>query len=348
MINLKKRFIVALLLILLIFIAGCKTKKGIEKALEEIRSGTEGIVVSFLPNAPPEKIFVAEKDEEFEIILEVKNKGAYPQPNEGNNGQAPRIGKVYISGFDKNIITIKPKEGGIDDLSTRALEGKSSINPNGGLDIIGFTATVSAEKLNVEKYDPTLLATACYNYQTVAGPSVCIDPLPYSTNDKKVCQVQDVTLTSQGAPIAVTRIDEEAFASKIQFKITIKNVGKGDVIKEDALDRCNPFGEQKISRDDVDKVMLEYVKISNTPLLCGPFSDGPVKGYDRGLIRLINNEGFIICELSAEKYSNTLSAYTTPLVIELSYGYRNTAEKKIQIKKENIQLDVVQIPSRKA
>lgn len=335
MINLEKRFIVALLLILLIFIAGCKGGKSVEKALEEIRSGTEGIVVSFLPNAPPEKIFVADKDEEFEIILELRNRGAYPQPGEGSNGQAPSIGKVYLSGFDKNIITVKPKEDGINDLSTRALEGKSSINPNGGQDIIGFVATVITDNLNVEKYDPTLLATACYNYQTVAGPSVCIDPLPYSTNDKKVCQVQDTTLTSQGAPIAVTRIDEEAFASKIQFKITIKNVGKGDVLKEGALDKCDPFGEQKISRDDIDKIFLKYVKISNTPLLCGPFAAGLVKSDEGGLIRLINNEGFIICELSAEAYSNTLSAYTTPLVIQLNYGYRNTAEKKLQINKPN-------------
>ena len=34
------------------------------------------------------------------------------------------------------------------------------------------------------------------------------------------------------------------------------------------------------------------------------------------------------------KYSNKISAYTTPLVVELTYGYRNTVQRKILIKKE--------------
>ncbi|MBS3129018.1 hypothetical protein J4410_07800, partial [Candidatus Woesearchaeota archaeon] len=33
-------------------------------------------------------------------------------------------------------------------------------------------------------------------------------------------------------------------------------------------------------------------------------------------------------------YSNQISAYTTPLLIQLTYGYRNTIQKKILIKKE--------------
>ncbi|MBI2656990.1 hypothetical protein HYX03_04585 [Candidatus Woesearchaeota archaeon] len=182
------------------------------------------------------------------------------------------------------------------------------------------------------------MATACYPYETVAGPSVCIDPNPYSTiKEKKVCEVQNIALSNQGAPVAITKIDEEAFATKTQFKITIRNVGNGDVLTTyAAYNKCDPYGQEsqtKIQREDVDRVRILSVKISNNPLTCGPFVDGNVKDTS-GNIRIINGEGFVICELPSSAYSNKISAYTTPLSIRLSYGYRNTAEKKILIKKE--------------
>ena len=303
MIKLKKKFIFAVFLILIFLISGCNIgKKDTKKSLEEIRTGTEGISISFLPNAPPETIHVEQGiDSAFDVVLELKNKGAYPQPNEGTQRLAPGFSNLFLSGYD----------------------------------IISFKGTVKSNSLNVEKYEPTLLATACYYYSTVAGPSVCIDPNPYSTiKENKVCTVQGLTLSNQGAPIAVTKIDEEAFSTKTQFRITIKNVGGGDVLKEDALsDKCNPSGDAKIEREDIDKVYIGGVKISDKNLDCGPFSDGAIKGTI-GYIRLINGEGFVICELPKSAYSNQISAYTTPLLIQLTYGYRNTIQKKILIKKE--------------
>ncbi|MBI2654628.1 hypothetical protein HYX02_07545 [Candidatus Woesearchaeota archaeon] len=338
MINLKRRLIFVLVLVLLIAASGCKIKgkgdtKKTQKSIDEIRAGTEGIVMNFLANAPPEKLHVEPgADNSFDVVLELKNKGAYPQPDEGVSGLAPGFGKVFLSGYDTNILTFDKTDS---DLSQKALEGKSSINPNGGQDLLTFKGKINAENLNVEKYEPTLLATVCYYYFTIAGPSVCIDPNPYSTvKEKKVCTVQDTTLSDQGASIAVTKIDEEAFATKTQFRITIKNVGGGDALKADAaLEKCNPHGTQKIEREDIDKVNLMSVKAADKLLQCGPFAEGNVKGTG-GLIRLINGEGFVICELSSSEYSNKISAYTTPLVIQLSYGYRSTIERKLQIKKE--------------
>ena len=338
MMKLKKSLVLAIVIFLLVLISGCKGKST-EKSLEEIRTGTEGITMNFLPNAPPAKIHVEKgappEANIFEVVLELKNKGAYPQPDEGTGGLGPSFGKIFLSGYDTNIITLESKDGKSGDLSTKTLEGKSTINPNGGQDILSFTGKIIPENLNVEKYEPTLLATACYYYLTIAGPSVCIDPNPYSTiKEKKVCEVQDTTLSNQGAPVAVTKIDEEAFATKTQFKITIKNVGNGDVLKADAANnKCDPFGTQKIQRDDIDKVNLMWVKVSDKALMCGPFAESNVKSTG-GLVRLINGEGFVICEMPNSEYGNKISAYTTPLLIQLSYGYRNTIEKKIQIKQE--------------
>lgn len=324
------RKILIFVILILILISGCRGKKDVQKALEEIRTGTEGVVTIFLPNAPPDKIHVAKEDKnEFEVVLELKNKGAYPQPDEG--GSEAAFGKVYLSGYDQKIVSFTPN---IRDMNRKTLEGKSTINPNGGLDLLSFTGKIDFNNLNVEKYEPTLLATACYRYFTVAGPSVCIDPNPYSTvKEKKVCEIKDITLSNQGAPIAITKIDEEAFATRIQFKITIKNVGGGDVIKSDAFEKCGPSGTEKVVREDVDKVYIQEVRISDNLLRCGPFAEGDVKGI-YGYVRLINGEGFVICELPKSAYEQSKTAFTTPLKIWLSYIYRNTAEKKIQIKKE--------------
>ncbi|MBI3035752.1 hypothetical protein HYY71_05515 [Candidatus Woesearchaeota archaeon] len=350
MINLKKRLIAALFLFLLILTAGCKLtgKTGTSKdsksakSIEDIRVGTQGIIMSFLPNAPPERIYVEQnaptESSSFDVVLELRNKGAYPQPDEPVKPAAEfaGLGKLYLSGFDNKIIKLDKNS---IDLNPIALEGKSTINPNGGQDIIEFKASIDSSSLNVERYEPTLLATVCYAYHTVAGPSVCIDPNPYSVvKEKKVCEIKPLTFPSQGAPIAITRIDEEAFTTKTQFKITIKNVGGGDVLRrgpsEEVFAKCDPSGDKKIGREDIDKVYLQEVKISNKELQCGPYAEGLVKGL-QGYVRLINGEGFVICELPKEEYTNKATAYTTPIKITLAYGYRTTAERKLQIKRES-------------
>ena len=346
MINLKKKLIFILFIILLISISGCTGKKGSTKSVEEIRTGTEGIVINFLPNTPPDKIHIEQGADEslttFQVVLEVRNKGAYPQPDDGVPSP---IGRIFLSGYDTNILAF---DKNVEELSGKPLDGKSTINQNGGLDFITFNGQILTGNLNVENYEPIIQATACYNYITIAGPSVCIDPNPYSTvKEKKVCEVKSILLQSQGAPVAVINIDEEAFATKTQFKITIKNIGGGEVIHDRALDKCAPTGE-KLSRENIDKVYLIGAKVGTKSLNCGPFigSQGAVVYGGSGDIRLLNNEGFVICELSSKDYSNTKSAYTTPLTVNLLYGYRTTIEKKIQIKREASGLSSDSVSSR--
>ena len=103
------------------------------------------------------------------------------------------------------------------------------------------------------------------------------------------------------------------------------------MLKQEALNKCDAgSSSDKITREDVDRVKLEWVKISDKPLNCRPF----VEGDTSGLIRLINGEGFILCDYDKSQYQTSRTAFTTPISIRLSYGYRNTAEKKIQINKE--------------
>ena len=105
--NLKKNLIFVLFLALLISISGCTGKKDVKKSLEEIRTGSEGMVISFVANNPPQTIHAEYgSDNEFNVVLQLNNKGAYPQPDDIIS---PYFGKVYFSGYDKNIMIIKPE-----------------------------------------------------------------------------------------------------------------------------------------------------------------------------------------------------------------------------------------------
>lgn len=340
-------------LLLAVSVVGCGKIGKKDKETEFVR-GSEGLVMSFVPNYPQDKFIVSKpkkvgEEEPISILVEVRNKGAYP-PEEKTKTENLifGLGEIHLSGFDKSIIQMKDKDGK-EKLSQRIgnekgdfilyLPAASSVNPTGGIDPAEFDGKIIADKILIDSYNPTILVTACYPYFTKSTPTVCIDPEPFDSRQEKVCTIGSQTVPNQGAPIAVTKIEQEATTRKIQFKISIKNVGKGDVIwNKDGilpalLGRCDPNQGGRLDRKDFDRVVLEKVKIGSADLLadgkCSPFADGTAGTTN--LIRLFDSEGFVICTYDVPK--NTQSAYTTPINIELRYAYRSTILKPIQIKK---------------
>jgi len=317
-------FLILFLFMLLLFAAGCKSKQ--DNNFTDWESvGTEGLTINFLQNFPQDKYVVSESKEAISVILDIKNRGSFPEQDKQNLLDA---GRVYLSGFDDKIIVMKEKWKGLSGLY---LPGSSPINPEGGFDTLELEGDIIADNIMVEQYEPTILATICYPYATKAGPSVCVDPYPFDERQGKVCKIGSQTLTSQGAPIAITKIDQEASSNKIQFKISINNVGEGDVTRpgSSVLGKCNPDGNERLGRDDFDRVELVSVKAGSMPLTCGPFSDG-----SDNLIRLFEGGGFVICTLDMKSgLVSTNSAFTTPLNIELNYNYRSTVSKQVRILK---------------
>jgi hypothetical protein len=292
--------------------------------------------MEFVPNYPGDRYIVSEGiDEDILIMIDLKNKGTYPEGDHFGNGQ------IHISGFDSGIIDMDKKRKDLID-EDMFLPAASSINPLGGFSTVEFEGEIIAEKITIDEYNPTILATACYPYVTKASPTVCIDPQPFDDRQEKVCHIGSRTLETQGAPVAVTKIDQEASTNKIQFKIAIENVGSGDVLTpaldakgKDIFGKCDPWNSETLGRKDFDRVQLKEIKIGNVDLLsngkCNPFADG-TKGTTN-LIRLFNGEGFVICTLTVSKLGDAQSAYTTPLNIELEYNYRSTISKSISISK---------------
>ena len=314
----KKAMVISFLLVLLVVI-GCQPGSLPGRGKEPVvgyKTGSQGVRVNFMPNYPRPRMFA---DEPFDVLLELRNMGAYPVGYTGD--------KIYLSGFDPTIIQ------GISSLGFQipaGFEGITQFNPEGGYDTLQIQGTVSLMKMqNIDHYPATVLATACYGYKTLASGNICLDPDPFSTSsERKVCTPSAISFGTQGAPIAISSVDVEATRGSTLFKISIDNVGGGTVFDYgvDNLARCNPYHSSGLGFREVDKVRLSKVEIAGKVITtsCKPFDQ------TTGAINLINGHTTIFCRIDG---IGSGPAYTTPLTVELDYGYRSTVSTSIDIVK---------------
>ena len=303
----KKRsfaIIIAFAVIFIFLVSGCNNRATSNQP-DKYHVGTKGLEMSFIHGTPPSKIY---EGDDLTVVVQLQNKGAFPSEDSGYHFE----GKLHIGGFDTQYININPRVAQIDS----SLYGKDQYNNEGTYDEVTFTANNVRLPKESDSYNPTVQVTSCYRYKTYASPVVCIDPDPYSSKiRKKVCNVHDVSLSGgQGAPVAVSRVEESVSKNTIKFKIYFRNLGNGYVIDPDYIYSDCP----ETDRDNADKVDV-YVRLSGAQANCKPSNP----------IRMINNQGFVICDVP--KPPESTPAYTTPLHVELTYGYSSTISKPISI-----------------
>jgi len=310
----KKIMFFVVMSILLLSISSCVREGPHEKLREEeYRKGTQGLVMNFLRNAPPDTVYAGD---DVNIIIELRNKGAYPKDT-GFEGH------LEIGGFDESALYNGYWENG--NIISPNLEGRSQDNPEGGYETKTYRA-VARVPFDGEIYETNINVYSCYRYETIATPNVCIDPDPYATvQEKKACQIHDVSLAGgQGAPVAVTRVEEQVSKDKVHFKIYIRNEGDGTVIADSAYSgyyysKC-PFD---LEHEDLNKVTADVRLSYSSPIECSPRGDmsDPIRLNENG-------EGFIRCSFPKP---NTDSAFVTPLWIKLNYAYSSSISKRIRI-----------------
>ena len=315
----NKKLIAFLLFLLVLIFSGCdgaNLSSGSSNSDEKIHVGTEGLVMNFVENAPPNEIYVDTNDgTPFEATLEIRNKGAFPE-------DSGLEGRLYIGGFDKTVIQDgRWIEGTTDGTLPSNLNGKGLGFPEGGYTIMSYLADSINFPFESDNYEPTVQVTACYEYQTSASPLICIDKSPTSTSvATKACKVSDLSLSGgQGGPVAVTNIEQSGNSQKAIFKIYVQNSGNGRVISRDkVMNEC-----LDLKFNDVDEVAAQ---VSIQGLGNG---DCTPTGSNEQPIRLVNGKGIIVCSFDLNGAQD--DAYTTPLQIRLLYGYSTTISKKVNI-----------------
>jgi hypothetical protein len=301
----------ALAVLSLLLLAACQGGGKVEPKPQDFRTGSQGVVLQFIPNVPPQRIYDTEQT--FNAQLDVFNRGAFEVGGPGD--------RIYLTGFDPSVISGIPTSG----VQLPRIEGKSSFNLEGGRDVVTFQGSIRA--ITADKIPLPLQATTCYEYETQASANVCVDPNPFAPSVRqRVCTPANVGLGSQGAPVAVTNIELEARPGKTIFRVNLANVGGGDAFRHGGqyLQKCSPFDQEGLRFDEVDHIDVLDVKVSDISIMptCKPL--------DRGSVRLTGGAGSFFCELSNIRAG---PAYVTPLTITLRYGYRNVISKQVELVK---------------
>jgi hypothetical protein len=315
--------VIFILFAVLIIIVGCKGRftEGPIVTMD-IFTGTQGLTIEIL--SIPEEIF---EESPFRIDMRLKNEGSAD------------IEKGYLTlGLETDFITInewalrEPITGSVSKEQVEfSLKGKSMLNPEGSQ---GLTAvSLSSKELEAlrEMHTSTVLLTGCYAYKTKLSEGVCIDAdLLGTTTVEKACVVEDKTLKSQGAPIAITKVEVDMLPQedliKPQFLIHIQNKGKGEVVKTDNVkEACS--GEQ-IDYDDFNVIKVNAY-LFDKQLTCTP---SLTEGGKTGLAKLKEKKDEIRCVLK-EGMSKEMGAHTETLNVELDYGYTQTLSETVDIKK---------------
>ena len=330
---------ISLLMIVIFLLAGCKgfTTEKHPITNVDIYKGTDALKMDFLKNAPPKEVF---EDTLFKAAIELRNNGAF----DIKSGYLTlTLEEDYVSidewPVKKPLVAIEGDGRMIFDL-----EGKSLINPEGDYDITEITLKAKKmEKDELSETHPTsILATACYAYQTKATETACIDTDIHNLKEtEKVCTIDEKgkSLASQGAPVAVTNIETEILPKDDNsvtpyFIIHIKNKGNGIVIGYDKVKEVCSYGP--IKSDDFNRVEVNaYLSKSDKEgeegkqLDC----DQELEGINSGKAMLKDNkEDSVRCVLN-EGIDKSLGTYSTPLYIELDYGYTSTISGELTIKK---------------
>ncbi len=317
------------LLLLALFIAGCSGggEGKIPFSYEAIHTGTDGVKIDFLSNAPSSELLAPSKEGQqgypFRVGINVNNRGASNVEN----------GWVTVTAEDDYLQ--------LDDFKKSfSLEGKSILNPSGDIGIETFNGiTKNFKEGQAEKYISVILATACYNYNTEFKSDVCIDTDVLDLKRKeRICSMKDITSTGQGAPVAVTSVETKMFPEgdsdhiafvKPQFVISIKNVGDGEVVNPE-LDMGSVCSSELVSDRNSDSfktawnILTVSAKLSDKDLSCFP---NPVK--------LRGDDDIVRCSLRDEdKIDANIPSYMSPLTITLSYGYTSTVSKSVMISKD--------------
>jgi hypothetical protein len=212
--------------------------------------------------------------------------------------------------------------------SVFTMKGDNSAYPGGDIDFKTFKVQMTSRwPAGQDYFNIPYQIKTCYAYTTFVSPMLCIDPDPFS-DERKVCNAETYTWGgSQGAPVAVTRVQQTNTGKELLIELTIKNVGPGRVWDAGYLEGCSPYFPGQVKPKMLNTVYLGYAYVGDRPLDCTNYYQ----------VRLDPNtqEARITCRYDMTTADDIGSGYQIPLKMELWYGYEETVSQQITVRKLN-------------
>jgi hypothetical protein len=309
----KKKFIIlALVLIGLVLVSGCSTKKAVETGpASAFIGGTDGLVMSFVQDAPP-----AEYPQQvpFDVIINVENKG--------ESTVSADAAKFYIvlGGISTTAYGIDNPLQPLEELQGKQLIQKTTTP--GGVTQATFSSDGSPSFPGSQPQKIT--ATLCYPYITQVQGTVCITPslARQTVGGAQLCTVTgSKTVYSSGAPVKITSLSESATSSAgkitgFRFTMFVKDEGPGTAYLGTT---CPP------TLGDANRVKVISAKLINLDkdLDCGKAAT------DAGVLITGDNGGVITCTVEGLSSQDISGEFEDVLVMQLSYGYTQSITKSI-------------------
>jgi len=276
----------------------------------DIHKGVKGLTMEFVKGQPASTIW---EGTGFPITLQLKNEGAYNI----QRGMLAITGNLYFT-TDPNL--------------QFSLEGKSEFNPEGEFSFEKFDATTLL--VDGDKTD-SFFVMACYPYKTYASATICINPRIIEEEKRtEECSIGTVSLSGgQGAPVSVTSVEEEMIPIgdglfRLNIKINIANNGGGRVSAYDLNTYEKDCIGLALKPEEFGLINVEGISFSSYSLNSGEF---PIKCQNApGNKFKLDSTGKYKLECYAKIDSEFMgsAAFTTPLTVELAYGYSQLSESK--------------------
>jgi hypothetical protein len=302
---------VVLLFAACLFLSGCGGFTGGSGDIKtfDFRKGTEGISMTFLDNAPPDRLFVGN---DFSIAVKLKNVGAYDIIGDS---------KLTIDVPDETAVLFKEGRTKPFQLTGRSLysgEGEETVLffPARALCFPGYTGSRDSILRN---YSRKIKAQACYGYETNANADICVDTHLYTrqVNENVPCVMQSVSLSGgQGGPVEVTQVTPQILPMgdnqmKFQLNIVVQKAS-GDSVRifHPDVSNCDDFNRENRA--------IVSVQMGGKPMAC-----------EQSEIKLQKGGTTVIC--SRLDLTTADGTFKSPINVNIRYGIFQSLMKDISI-----------------
>ena len=274
--------------------------------------GTRGLVIDFVSGTPTR----LSQGEPYNIQMRLTNEGAFDIED----------GVIDIS-YESQKLDLENR----DEIERFSLSGDDGTF-RGESEVKEIRMSTRDFTMgDVSQTDTKVTINSCYEYRTFFQESFCMDTNPSSTDPNAPCTVSEIRGgDGQGAPVVVQRvvprIHSGSTGARVSFDIYLRDSGDGRVLAPEASERvCT--GE--LTSDDFSRIKISSLTLSRYNLDDGDISCESHTEHSNEF-NMNDERGYITCSLN-EEVDPSQGTFTTPMTIELKYGYLQTAEQRLEI-----------------
>ncbi len=310
----------------------------------QVYEGSDGIVVSFFPNAPPDNAFPGST---IGVGVLFENKGAVDVNCEEECGHFLVFARAPILDSAGGPFAVKDSlKDALENSLETELSGKESYLSGGKaaleLPVVSVAEVESSTTANI-------FALACYPYRTLLSTAICVDTAPLTLDPAdRVCDLKDISLKNQGAPVAITKVSQARYVKNISgrnivhplVRLTLANVGGGLVLDNSSTSlsvACTADAEASELPQGIIGLVSVSADVSGIPMRCNGGRPFKLSGdRTKDVVECVADfEAMDPSEFNAIAprfdYRSNDNSFVTTLNVQLTYGYQTSVAKEVEI-----------------